>query len=255
MAAMLLVDEPEKTVTGHSRSVRLLHWILAASVLTLTLSGFLILMVHPRLYWGETGNDLTPALFELPISRNYHHGGWSPATRFFADQGAIVSAARTYDIFNQNSWGRSLHFLAAWVLVLTGTTYVVVGLVSGHLWRHLIPRSHELKPSSLYRDIVAHLLLRMPPTAGGPPYGVLQKLSYAGVVFIALPLMILTGLTMSPRVAAAFPVLLDLFGGSQSARTIHFCVFATLFAFMVVHVTMVAMSGFGRQIRAMTFGS
>jgi thiosulfate reductase cytochrome b subunit len=165
-----------------------------------------------------------------------------------------VSAARTYDIFNQNGWGRSLHFLAAWFLVVSSLIYLLVGLASGHLWRHLLPRLRELSPRLLWRDIVTHLRLPMPPAAGGPPYGLLQKLTYAAIIFIALPLMLLTGLAMAPAVTAAYPGLLDLFGGSQSARTIHFFVFAALVLFLIVHVVMVALTGFRRQMRAMTLG-
>ena len=239
---------------GHTRWVRISHWILAASVLTLAFSGFEILMVHPRLYWGKVGNDLTPALFELPISRNYQHGGWAPPVTFAPGARPIVSAARTYDIFNQNSWGRSLHFLAAWFLVLTGLFYLFAGLASGHLWRHLMPRAGELAPRRFWRDVVLHLHLPLPSAPGGPPYGVLQKLSYAGVVLIALPLMTLTGLAMSPAVTAAYPGLLDLFGGSQSARTIHFFTFVVLALFVIVHLAMVALTGFRRQMRAMIVG-
>lgn len=239
---------------GHSIWVRISHWILAASVLTLAFSGFEILMVHPRLYWGKAGNDLTPALFELPISRNYHHGGWAAPLTFVAGAHPIVSAGRIYDIFNDNSWGRSLHFLAAWFLVIAGLTYLLVGLTSGHLWRHLIPRLRELAPRRVWQDILAHLRFPMPRASGGPPYGVLQKLSYAVVVLITLPLMALTGLTMSPAVTAAYPGLLDLFGGSQSARTIHFFGFALLALFFIVHAAMVVLTGFKRQIRAMTIG-
>ena len=83
-------------------------------------TGSEILMVHPRLYWGKVGNDLMPALIELPISRNYKHGGWEQKEPFFCGTGGPVSAVRTYDIFNENGWGRSLHFLAGWVLVGTG---------------------------------------------------------------------------------------------------------------------------------------
>jgi len=96
---------------GHTPWVRASHWIGAASLLVLAVTGFVILMAHPRLYWGEVGNDLTPALIELPISRNHQHGGWDTPKPFFAGAGAPVSASRTYDIFNQNGWGRSLHFL------------------------------------------------------------------------------------------------------------------------------------------------
>jgi thiosulfate reductase cytochrome b subunit len=95
----------------------------------------------------------------------------------------------------------------------------------------------------------------MPAATGGPPYGLLQKLAYSGVVFVALPLTVVTGLTMAPAVTAAFPALLDLFGGSQSARTLHFFAFAALVLFLIVHVVMVVLSGFTRQIRAMTIGN
>jgi thiosulfate reductase cytochrome b subunit len=94
----------------------------------------------------------------------------------------------------------------------------------------------------------------MPPAPAGPPYALLQKLTYAGVVFVLLPLMVLTGLTMSPAITAAYPVLLDLFGGSQSARTIHFFSFAALVIFLITHVVMVVLTGFRRHMRAMTFG-
>jgi len=98
-----------------------------------------------------------------------------------------------------------------------------------------------------------HLRLPMPAAPGGLPYGLLQKLTYACVVFVALPLVVLTGLAMSPAVTAAHPGLLDLFGGSQSARTIHFFAFVALVLFLIVHVVMVALTGFRRQMRAMTF--
>ncbi|MBS0375770.1 MAG: cytochrome b/b6 domain-containing protein [Proteobacteria bacterium] len=254
MAAVLPVESSERPVAGHARWVRLTHWILAASVLTLAFSGFEILMVHPRLYWGKTGNDLTPAILELPVSRNYRHGGWAPPVTFDRGSTPVVSAARTYDIFNQNSWGRSLHFLAAWFLLLAGLAYLAAGFLGGHVWRDLLPRPRELAPRVLWQDLAAHLRLPMRPAAGGPPYGVLQKLSYAVVVLLALPLMVVTGLAMSPAVTAAYPGLMDLFGGSQSARTIHFFAFAALMLFLLVHVAMVALSGFRRQLRAMTIG-
>ena len=253
MVAVISGHEPRSSVTGHARWVRISHWILAASVLTLAFSGFVILMAHPRLYWGKAGNDLTPALFELPISRNYKHGGWAAPERFFPGASPVVTATRTYDIFNANGWGRSLHFLAAWFLVSVGLIYLIAGVATRHLWRHLVPRRRDLTPRLLWLDVLTHLR-RAVAAHTGPPYGLLQKLSYAGVVFVALPLMVLTGLTMSPAVTAACPALLDLFGGSQSARTIHFFVFALLVLFAIVHVAMVLLTGFRRQMRAMTLG-
>jgi thiosulfate reductase cytochrome b subunit len=223
-------------------------------VLTLAVSGFVILMAHPRLYWGSVGNDLTPALLELPISRNYQHGGWDPSVPFYVGPASPVSAVRTFDGFNQNGWARSLHFLVAWVLALTGAVYVLVGFITGHVWRHLLPKAGELRPRLLWHDLIWHLRLQFPSTGVGPPYGLLQKCTYMGVVFVLLPLMILTGLAMSPAVSAAFPFLQDLWGGLQSARTVHFFTFSTLVLFVLIHVAMVILSGFRRQIRGMTLG-
>lgn len=254
MAAVISERDLKIPATGHAAWVRVSHWVLAASVLTLAFSGFVILMAHPRLYWGNTGNDLTPALVELPFGRNYKHGGWEVETTFGGDATPIVSSVRTYDIFNQNGWARSLHFLAAWFMALTALLYLATGLLTGHVWRDLVPRLRDLAPQSIWQDVKAHLRLPLPQATGGPPYGVLQRLSYAGVILIALPLMVATGLTMSPAVTAAYPGLLDFFGGSQSARTIHFLTFAALVLFIVVHVVMVLMTGFRRHVRAMTIG-
>jgi len=238
----------------HPAWVRISHWVVAASVLVLAFTGAAILMVHPRLYWGEIGNDLTPAFLELKISRNYKHGGWTAATPFFQSPGSPVSARRTYDIFNQNGWARSLHFLAAWCLVLPGVLYLINGVATGHFRSHVVPRGRELAPRPLLAEVRDHLRLRIRAATGGPQYGLLQKMAYSAVVFVAAPLMVLTGMTMAPAVTAAFPVLLRIFGGYQSARTIHFFTFAALAAFAVVHVVMVIKSGFRRQMKGMTLG-
>jgi len=238
----------------HARWVRVTHWILSVSILTLAFSGFVILMAHPRLYWGDAGNDLTPALIELPISRNFRHGGWAERTSISESNSGIISASRTFDTFNQNGWGRSLHFLAAWGLVLAGSVYLLAGILGGHFQAHIWPKLRELSPPLVWRDLADHLSLRVRPAPGGPNYGLLQKCAYSAVVFLAAPLAVLTGLTMSPRVSAAFPILLRAFGGAQSARTLHFAAFFVLLLFAIVHVVMVIRSGFRRQIRAMTFG-
>ncbi len=241
-------------VQRHARWVRISHWIVTLSFLALAFSGFEILMVHPRLYWGNAGNDLTPALIELPISRNHKHGGWANPTPFFQNAAKPISASRTYEIFNQNGWGRSLHFLAAWCLVVPGAMYLLAGTFGGHFRSHIWPKAKERGLRLLWRDVVDHLRFRIPPAESGPHYGLLQKYSYSFVVFAVAPLMVATGLAMSPAVTAAFPVLLRVFGGFQSARTIHFFTSAALLMFVFVHVVMVIKSGFRRQIRAMTVG-
>jgi thiosulfate reductase cytochrome b subunit len=240
--------------TKHARWVRISHWILTLSFTTLAFTGVVILMAHPRLYWGETGNDLTPALIELPISRNYKHGGWDERVAFFQNAASPVTANRTFEIFNKNGWGRSLHFLAAWILAAVGLIYLMTGVFTRHFFRHMIPRPAELTPKLLLNDVRDHLRMKIRNATGGPQYGLMQKCSYFGVVFVALPLTVLSGLAMSPAISAAYPILLRVFGGFQSARTIHFFAFIVLMLFLLVHVLMIIMSGFKRQMRGMTIG-
>jgi thiosulfate reductase cytochrome b subunit len=235
----------------HKRWVKSAHFIITFSFLALTVSGFEILMVHPRLYWGQTGNDLTPALFELPISRNYHHGGWEKSTPFYHTVGSPVSAARTYDIFNENGWGRSTHFLAAWFLVITGLTYFIAGFFSGHFRNNLLPGRREFSLKLFWHDLVSHFRKLSP---AGAKYGLLQKVTYLAVIFVLFPVVILTGMTMSPAITASYPFLLKIFFGHQSARTIHFFSAVALLLFLLVHVVMVIRSGFKRNLLAITFG-
>jgi thiosulfate reductase cytochrome b subunit len=240
---------------GHRRWVRICHWLAAASFLTLALSGFFILLVHPRLYLGHAGNDLTPALLTLPIGNDLRPDRMQSPVAFPELPGAPVTAERNFPIFNQNGWARSLHFLAAWFLVCAGTIYVAFGLFSGHIKRDLLPRGRELAPRALLQDVKSHLRPAAHAIGAGPPYGLMQKLAYSSVMLIVLPLMVATGLTLSPTVTASLPFLLDVFGGYQTARTLHFFGFAALLLFLLVHVAMVLATGFGRQLRAMTWGA
>jgi thiosulfate reductase cytochrome b subunit len=253
--------EPDATIAPvaekparHSRWVRLAHWVIAVAIGALGFTGFTILKAHPRLYWGEVGNDLTPALLELPISKNYKHGGWKNSAPFFAEANSPVSAVRTFNIYNQNSWGRSGHFLAAWFLIGTGVAYLSAGFLTRHIDRNLWLRKGDFVTRALWSDFIDHLRLKIRRPSGGPQYGLLQRWSYFGVIFIGLPLISVTGLAMSPAVTANFPFLSGMFGGFQSARTIHFMAFVLLALFVVVHVLMITISGFRRQIRAMTIG-
>jgi thiosulfate reductase cytochrome b subunit len=239
--------------SGHALRVRITHAFIAGAVLTLAFSGFMILLVHPRLYWGKVGNDLMPALIELPLNRNHQPEHYATETVWQDGARSYISATRDYPIFNQNGWARSLHFLAAWILVPAALVYQLLGLGSGHLRRDILPGLRELAPANLWRDVRAHLAAPA-ATHVGPPYNLLQKLSYSFVAVIALPLMVLTGITMSPAITAAAPWLLDLFGGSQSARTIHFFTFALLLLFVIAHLAMVALAGLRRQVRGITIG-
>jgi thiosulfate reductase cytochrome b subunit len=242
------------TRTGHAPWVRACHWLIAAAVITLAYSGVVILMAHPRLYWGNTGNDLTRAWLELPLGRNYRHGGWDAPLAFTADPAGPVSRVRTFDIYNENGWARSLHFLVAWGLAGAFGAYLAIGLLSGHVRRALLPALAELSPPRLMADVRAHLAWPPPKAPGGPPYNLTQKLAYALVILVALPLIILSGLAMSPAVGAGWPIVPAIFGGSQSARSIHFLLLCALALFLLVHLAMVVLTGAWRQLSAMTFG-
>ncbi len=229
--------------TAHSIWVRISHWVGTISFILLLYTGITILKAHPRLYWGDVGNDLTPALFELPISKNYKHGGWTKSVAFYSTKDSPVSANRTFDIYNENGWGRSLHFLSAWILVFASIVYFLYTVFSGHIRRNLWPSSKEFS-----------LPLFKSTAMGGPHYGPLQKITYLIVLFFLMPLIILTGLTMAPAITAAYPWLLKIFFGAQSARTIHFFTSALLTLFLIVHIIMVIKTGFKKQMMSMTIG-
>jgi len=212
----------------HSALVRVTHWTSAVSFLVLVLSGVVILLAHPRLYWGETGALGGPSLVDLPLP--------------FVLEPPIRGP------------GRFLHFLAAWVTVFTGLVYVGMGMVRRHFQRNLLPARSELTLRSLGKVIGGHLRFERSTEEDLARYNVLQRLSYTAVVFVLSPLMIWTGLAMSPAVTSVFPFTVTAFGGQQSARTIHFFVGCALVLFSIVHVALVWQTGFRRRMRAMITG-
>ena len=222
----------------HSALVRATHWITTLSFLALLLTGVEILISHPRFYWGETGNVLTPPLFTIPI----------PASR------STVPTGYGYVLPDQNGWSRYLHFQSAWVLVLTGLLYVILGALNGHFRRNLLPARAHLSPRALWTVIGKHLRLAPASEKEAWSYNVLQRLTYLFVIFILFPLVIWTGLAMSPAIVSAVPATVTILGGQQSARTIHFFVSVLLVLFLVVHVFMVCLSGFRTRMRAMIAG-
>jgi thiosulfate reductase cytochrome b subunit len=223
----------------HAGLVRATHWITFFAFLALVVTGLEIVISHPRFYWGEVGNVNTKPLFTIPI----------PASR------DTVPTGYKYVMPDQNGWSRYLHFEAAWILVLAGLSYGVYGLWSGHFKKHLIPERRDWNWRA-YRERIARYLRRNPPgQAEERSYNVLQRTTYVVVVFGLFPLMIWTGLAMSPSFTAAFPLTAELLGGRQSARTIHFFVTWLLLLFLFVHVAMVAMSGFWSRTRAMIAGT
>jgi len=222
----------------HSALVRVTHWVTALCFFALLVSGIEIVISHPRFYWGETGNIFTPPLFVLPI----------PASR------SSVPTGYGFVMPDQNGWSRYLHFQAAWVAVLTGLLYAVYGLLSGHFRRNLIPAGADLSWRALSREMANRLRFKPPGEAEAWSYNVLQRLTYLLVIFVLFPLVIWTGLAMSPAIASAFPFAVTAFGGQQSARTIHFFVSVFLVLFLLVHIGMVCLAGFRNRMRAMITG-
>jgi thiosulfate reductase cytochrome b subunit len=218
--------------------VRVTHWLTVACFVALLITGAEIVISHPRFYWGETGNVNMRPLFTLPI----------------ASSRDTVPTGYEYVMPDQNGWSRYLHFQAAWALVLTGLIYVVVGLWTGHFLKNLIPQRGR-RTWHAYRERFSQYLRRAPPDAEeSRSYNVLQRTAYLAVIFVLFPLVIWTGLALSPSFDSAFPAAVNLLGGRQSARTLHFFVSAALVLFLVVHVAMIALSGFWNRTRAMITG-
>ena len=155
---------------------------------------------------------------------------------------------------DQNGWSRYLHFQAAWVAVVTGFVYVVFGFFTRHFRENLFPGGADLSPQALSVAIANHLRFKPPNKAEAWSYNALQRLTYLFVIFVLFPLVIWTGLAMSPAIASAFPAAVTVFGGQQSARTIHFFVSVFLVLFLLVHIVMVCLAGFKNRMRAMITG-
>ena len=212
---------PAATATArHSALVRVTHWITTLCFFALLVTGFEIVISHPRFYWGETGNVLTPPLFKLPI----------PSSR------SLVPTGYGYVMPDQNGWSRYLHFQAAWVVVLTGLLYVVSSFFTGHLRKNLLPHKADLSWRVFSKAVANQLRFAPPSAAGAWSYNLLQRLAYLFVIFVLFPLVIWTGLAMSPAFVSAVPATVNLLGGQQSARTIHFLAACALVLFLVHRV-------------------
>jgi thiosulfate reductase cytochrome b subunit len=231
-----------RTTTVPSRHpvlVRVTHWITTLCFFSLLISGVEIVISHPRFYWGETGNDLTIPLFKLPI----------PASRNF------VPSGYGYVLPDQNGWSRYLHFQAAWLVVFTGLLYLIFGMVSGHLQKTLLPGKADLSWRAFSTSIASHLRFERPGKEEAWSYNVLQRLSYLFVIVVLFPLVSWTGLAMSPAFVSTFPATVNVLGGQQSARTLHFFVSLSLVLFLLVHVVMVWLAGFWSRMGAMITGN
>lgn len=253
-------------VRRHRLSTRIWHWVNAGTLLIMLMSGLMIFNAHPRLYWGQYGANPDPAWLEIgnrdgegflrigdvTIETTGVLGLWKDENgrelrRAFPGWATIPSS---YNLALSRRW----HLTFAWVFAAGLVAYGLWSLGNGHLRRDLLPRRAELTPGYIWREIKHHATLRFPKGADAARYNILQKASYLGVIVILLPVLVLTGLAMSPSMAASWPWLLDLFGGRQSARSIHFIAAALLVLFVLVHLLMVLLAGPFNETRSMITG-
>ena len=252
----------------HPAFVRVTHWINVVCVVVLVMSGLQIFNAHPQLDWGKDSNFERAEVLSIS-DESAPDGRQVGVTQIFGgrfDTTGVLGVSQSDGETHARafpSWatipgsqhlaaGRRWHFFFAWILFLNGLIYIAISLAGGHARRDLAPSAEEIR--HVPRSFLDHLLLRFPKGEDAKRYNVLQKLSYVLVVFAVFPLLITAGLMMSPALNAAFPWLLDLFGGRQSARTIHFLAAAAVVAFVIVHVVMVFLSGPFNNIRSMITG-
>jgi Ni/Fe-hydrogenase b-type cytochrome subunit len=225
---------PRRIAYRHRLPTRIWHWINAVAVIVMLMSGLMILNAHPRLYWGAYG-----ANFDQPwlAFQGRPCPGWA-------------TIPSTYNLAAARRW----HLAFAWVLVAGLMIFLLVSLWNRHVQRDLAPTRDQIRPGHIWHDIKEHARLRFPAGDAALSYNILQKISYIAIIFVLIPLMILTGLAMSPAMDAAWPWLTDLFGGRQSARSIHFLCAAAILLFIVVHLMMVALAGPINEIGSMITG-
>lgn len=223
----------ETSCTLHSYNVRICHWINVVACAYLLWSGVHLFLDFPALYWGHTGFRGYPAWFSLE--------DWGIS---WEEAGAL----------GQRRVGRTYHFTLAWVFLINGLVYVGWNLYSTHFRNRMLPARDELSVAHVSKELRNRLRWRSRRHAPDGRYGTLQKTSYLILIFVFVPLMILTGIAQSPGFSAAMPFLLDLFGGRQTARTLHTISTVMLVLFVAVHVLQVAAAGFFTKVRSMITG-
>ena len=253
-------------VYRHRWPTRIWHWVNAVTLLVLLMSGLMIFNAHPRLYWGKYGANNDYAWLEVRSTANDGYlrvgnaevrttgvmGHWKN------EAGEVKRWAFPYWATIPSGYsladGRRWHLFFAWVLAIGMTLYMLWSLFSRHISRDLHVTRAEWSPRHIWHDIKEHARLRFPTGEAAARYNVLQKLAYISVIFVLLPLMILTGLAMSPGFNATAPWILDVLGGRQSARSIHFIAMLGLVGFFFVHMAMVLLAGPINEVRSMLTG-
>ncbi len=255
-------------IKRHTLVTRLTHWINVMAISLLLMSGLQIFNAHPALYWGQKATFADPWVSMSMVEVNgVAHGitkvgsltldttgvlGWSGKEGMAEARG--FPAWATVPSFRSLTDGRRWHFFFAWLFVINGLVYWLWGLIGGHVRRDLLPNRAQLKPSHILHEIITHAQLKFPKGDEARVYNVIQKFTYLSVVAVLLPTMVATGLSMSPGFNATVPWLTDVFGGRQSARTIHFISAGLIVTFLIVHVGLVLISGVWNNLRSMITG-
>lgn len=258
---IIIADRPR-----HQLTTRIWHWVNALCLLILLMSGLTIFNAHPRLYWGEYGANDDYAWMAVGSSRTQAYlrlgdtridttgvlGNWQDSegrTQTWAFPG-WATIPSTYSLADGRRW----HFFFAWIFSIGLTLFMIRSLWNRHIQRDLHMRKEEWRPAHIWRSFGDHLRLSEIRQSSTKAYNVIQKLSYIGVIFVLLPLMVFTGLAMSPAMDANWPLLTDVFGGRQSARSVHFLSAFLLVLFFLIHILMVLLSGPITQVKAMLTG-
>jgi len=250
----------------HSLFTRLWHWLNAVCATILLMSGLMIFNAHPQLYWGDFGSREDYAWLQIDDTQTT---GFVRIGNARVDTTGVLGLSLDandnvrrmafpgwatittgYDLGAARRW----HFAFAWAFALGLTAFMLASLFNGHIRKDLHVRRTEWRWAAVWGDIKDHARLRFGNKVHISNYNIIQKFSYIGLIFLLLPLLILTGITMSPAMNAAWPWLLDLFGGRQSARSLHFIAAALVTLFVVVHLIMVLLSGPINGIRSMITG-
>lgn len=250
-------------VYRHRLPVRISHWLNVPFLIILIMSGLQIFNAHPALYWSDRSDRDRAFLSIRPIDTESgkvkgvttilgHRFdttgvlGYSDGMRRAFPAWATVPSAKWL------AMGRQWHLFFAWLFVINGLIFTAYALASRHATRDLAPSGKDLL--CIGKSVKDHVILRHPTGTEAKQYNVLQKLAYASILFIIAPLIVLTGLTMSPTIDPAFPWLLTIFGGRQAARTIHFLACFSFVGFILIHVFQVILTGFSNNIRSMITG-
>ena len=256
-----------QVVDRHRLSTRLWHWTNVVTFVIMLMSGLMIFNAHPRLYWGKYGANPDYAWLQigatqgktgylrvgsLTVETTGILGRWTDSTGQNRNRAfpSWTTLPQSYDLAEARRW----HLTFAWLFAFGIAAYLARSLYNRHLQRDILPTAQELRPAHILHDIAQHARLKFPTGEAARHYNVLQKLAYLSVLIVLIPGMVLTGMTMSPSLNASLPWLLDLFGGRQSARSLHFIFAVGLVLFVLIHLLMVVLAGPVNEIRSMITG-